>query len=69
MYPFTDGAGELQLVVKHRAANVDVEVQEAHNLGHYVGSFAQMVRDLLALVVQVGSTAIPGTKGSQANTS
>ena len=63
MYPFPDGAGELQVVVKHRVANVDTEVQEAHNLGYYRGHLGAMVRDLLALVLLVGSTAIQGTQG------
>ena len=34
-YPFPVGAGVLQVFVKHRVANVDVDAQEEHNLGDY----------------------------------
>ena len=57
------------MVVTHQVTNVDVEVQETHNLGYYHWHLHAMVRDLLALILQVGSTAIQGTQRSQANTS
>ena len=44
MYPFPDGAGVFQVVVEHRVANFDVEVQEAHNLGYYRRHLHAMVR-------------------------
>ena len=49
MYPFTDGAGVFQVVVEHRVANVDGEVQEARNLGYYRRHLRAMVRGLLAI--------------------
>ena len=62
-------AGVFQVLVEHRVANVDVEVQEARNLGYYRRHLHAMVRGLLAPVLQVGSTASQGTRGPQAITS
>ena len=68
-YPFPVGAGVLQVFVKHRVANVDVELQEEHNLRDYHMHLRAFVRHLLILVHQAGPTAIQGTQVSQANKS
>ena len=69
MYHFLVEAAVSQVVGEDRVANVDLEVQEARNLGYYRRHLHAMVRGLLALVLQVGSTASQGTRGPQANTS
>ena len=69
MYPSPVGAGRLHVVVKHLVANVDVDVQEEHNLRDFHLHLRAMAQDLLTFVLQFASTAIQRTQVPKDKTS